>query len=211
VPAPDSSACTARGCTLVSGVLLACPQLWGWSCHLLWVRGTALLWVLSTNEPQYLSCKCCVAGVECQIKEPVSLPESPAGRLSGRSGAAEEEGMLPAGLVPGWQQACHCSRLFPRNPSIIIFSLCLQQGLGSAALRYAFWLGRFLPPSLSLSAACPCSPGRGPTTHKVCCGAERFAEIGTICVPWSGRHTQGGQPNPCVCSPDPWTTVSGEL
>lgn len=71
--------------------------------------------MLSVNEPGYLSCKCCVEGLECDIKELVSVLESPAGRLSRKSHSpAEEEGMLLVGLVQGSCQTSHLDvPLFP--------------------------------------------------------------------------------------------------
>lgn len=58
--------------------------------------------MLSVNEPGYLSCKCCVEGLECDIKEVVSVLESPAGQLSRKDHSPDrEEGMLPVGLVTG--------------------------------------------------------------------------------------------------------------
>lgn len=65
-------------------------------------------WVLSINEPTYLSCKCCVERLECDIKELVSVLESPAGQLSRKSHSpSKEEGMFLVGLVQGSCQTSH--------------------------------------------------------------------------------------------------------
>lgn len=119
-------------CRVVAATSFGCGEwrYWAW-------------WVLSINGPGYLSCKCCVEGLECDIKELVSVLGALLGNCPGRAAAPPRRRVHSQWV---WyrdrvRRTTLTSHFFPINPSIIIFSRCLQQG--SEPCVTSFDLGAF--------------------------------------------------------------------